>query len=461
MMPSRLPLVTRTLLLWLLIATGAAGQTVPGAGAARVPPGRPAIPLTLKQAVEMALAPEGSARVQLADALARQAQTRSDQARAALLPNVDAHLSQQNRTLNLAANGIRINVPLPGFMFPTLVGPFNTFDVRASMGQSILDLSAIRRLQAARVGVNAAESESESARDQVAGQVARLYFSGLRADADLEAALANVDLSEALLKLATDQKAAGTGVGIEVTRARVQLANDRQRLLVVQNQRRQALLELRKAMGMKLDRELELVDKLAYMPVEALTLDKALALAYTTRADFSGQLRREEGARLTYDATKLERVPSVAGFADYGSIGSSINHAIPTRGYGLSLRLPIFDGGRRDARRAETLSQYQQERIRTYDLQQQVELDVRLALDGLASAEEQVKVAEEGLELSQSELEQARRRYQAGLVGSIEITDAQTRLARARDNRIAALYNQNLARINLGQAVGVIRQWLK
>ena len=75
----------------------------------------------------------------------------------------------------------------------------------------------------------------------------------------------------------------------------------------------------------------------------------------------------------------------------------------------------MFDGGRRDARRAESASQYRQEKVRTNDLKEQIELDVRLALDALQSAEEQVKVAKEGLELAENELAQARRRYDAGV----------------------------------------------
>ena len=64
-----------------------------------------------------------------------------------------------------------------------------------------------------------------------------------------------------------------------------------------------------------------------------------------------------------------------------------------------------------------------------------MELDVRLALDELQSAEDEVKVAQEGLALSENELAQARRRYEAGVANSVEVTDAQTRLERARDNQ--------------------------
>jgi outer membrane protein TolC len=100
------------------------------------------------------------------------------------------------------------------------------------------------------------------------------------------------------------------------------------------------------------------------------------------------------------------------------------------------------------------------EQARTRDLEEQAQLEVRLAIDALRSAEEQVKVAEEGLTLADAELAQARRRYQAGVTTSIEVTDAQARLARARDNRVAALYQYNQARLDYGQATGGIRRML-
>jgi hypothetical protein len=84
-----------------------------------------------------------------------------------------------------------------------------------------------------------------------------------------------------------------------------------------------------------------------------------------------------------------------------------------------------------------------------------------MALDSLHSAEEQTKVAEAGFALAQSEFTQARRRYEAGVASSLEVTDAQTRLERARNNRIAALFNHNVARIDLGQATGTIRAMLE
>jgi outer membrane protein TolC len=413
--------------------------------------------LSLRRAVEIAASAEGNTNVRLSGEALKQARARSLEARAALLPDLEASVSDENRTENLKALGIQFRSPIPGFTIPTFVGPFSTFDARATATQSVFDFSSMRRFQASKAGVQSAQSDVESTSEQVAAQTARAYLAAVKADADLETAQANVALSEALLKQAENEKEAGAGTGIEVTRARVQLANDRQHLLVAQNARRAAHLQLLRVLGMRLDTQVELTDKLSYVPVDAVTLEQARARAVKERPDYRAQQQREENARLSASAAKMQRLPSVAAFGDYGSIGTGITSALPTRTIGVQVRVPVFDGGKRDAQRAEAASQYRAEEVRTRDLKEQIELDVRLALDGLQSAEEEVRVANEGLELSENELAQARRRYEAGVATGVEVTDAQTRLERARDNQTAALYNHSLARIDLAQAMGRVR----
>jgi outer membrane protein len=417
--------------------------------------------LSLKRAVEMAVSAEGNTAVQLSGEAVKQAQSRSAQARASLLPDLSASVGETNRTVNLAAMGISFISPIPGFQFPTFVGPFTTMDARVTGTQTVFDFSSIRRFQASKLGVTAAKSDVRNVEEQVAAQVARAYLAAVRADADLETAQANVTLSMALEKQAEDLKNAGTGTGIEITRAKVQLANDRQRLLQAGNARRAARLRLLRAMNLRFDIELKLTDGLQYLPVDAITLDQAEAQAIKERADYQAQQEREANAKLSANATKMERLPSVQAFGDYGSIGAGVDNALPTRTYGISLRVPLFDGGRRDARRAESASQYRAAQAQTRDLKEQIALDVRLALDALHSADEQVKVAKEGLELSENELNQARRRYDAGIANQLEVTDAQTRLERARDNQTVALYQYNVARIDLAQATGRVRSILQ
>jgi outer membrane protein len=439
-------------LLWLLlpivVPAVAADQT------AQAP-----LPLSLKRAVEIATSVEGNTNIVLAGEALKQAQARSAETRAALLPDLESQFTEQSRTVNLSAQGLRFNtfIQIPGIQIPTFVGPFTATDARVNVTQSVFDFSSIRRYQASKWGVAAAKSDATNTDEQVAAQVARAYLVAVKADTDVETAQANVALSEALLKQAQNEKTAGTGTGIEITRAEVQLANDRQRLVQVRNARRAAHLRLLRAMNMRLDVEIELTDRLQYVPVDLVTVEEAKVLAIKERPDYQAQQNREATARLSASATRMERLPSVAAFGDYGDSGTGLFTAVPTRTYGIQVRIPIFDGGRRDARRAESNSQYRLEQARTRDLKEQIELDVRLALDSLHSADDEVKVSRDGLSLAENELAQARRRYAAGVANSVEVTDAQTRLERARDNQTGALYNYNVARIDLAQAMGRVR----
>ncbi len=413
--------------------------------------------LSLREALDLALGAEGNPRVRIAAEGVRQARSRSAQARSALLPNVEASLSDSDRTQNLRAYGLQFDLPIPGFVSPKLVGPYTVLDARAAVSQTVFDFSSIRRYQASRAGVEQASAENENTQDQIRDQVSRAYLAALRADASLETARANLRLAEELLELADRMRSAGSATAIEVTRARVQLANEKQRILVAENERTRAHLQLLKAIGTDLATPVELTQRLEFLPVTVASLEEAIKLALESRCDWKAQMKREETAQLNQSSVKWERLPSASVFADYGTIGSGFNDAIPTRTYGIAIRIPVFDGGRRDARRAESTSQLLQERLRTQDLRDQIELEVRVALDSLQSAADQVRTAEEGVALAEGELEQAQRRFAAGVGSSIEATDAQTRLQRARDNRIAALFSYNLARIELGTATGTIR----
>ncbi|HEV8145565.1 MAG TPA: hypothetical protein VGP79_04260, partial [Bryobacteraceae bacterium] len=103
------------------------------------------LPLSLKRAVEIALAPEGNTRVALAGETLKQAQSRIAEARAAFLPDLDASVQDRRQTVSLRAFGFDFQLPAgAGFAIPSVVGPFNVLDARATAQQRVFDFSTIR-----------------------------------------------------------------------------------------------------------------------------------------------------------------------------------------------------------------------------------------------------------------------------------------------------------------------------
>lgn len=229
-------------------------------------------------------------------------------------------------------------------------------------------------------------------------------------------------------------------------------------MLVAQNVRERAQLELLRVMGIDMSLTLELNDRVNDGSEIAPLLDETLKSALEARPDLKAQQQRELVAGLNLKSIAAERLPSVGAAGDYGVIGNGSDNMLPTRSIGVSLRVPIFDGGRRSARMAESGVLQRQERLRAADMAKQVQLEVRLAFNNLRSAREQIATAKQGLRLSENELAQAQRRFEAGVANSLELTDAQTRLGRARDNHLTALYQFNLARIDLAAAAGTIQE---
>jgi outer membrane protein len=417
--------------------------------------------LSLKRAVELAISPDGNYNIQEQQETVRQTKAQSAEVRAALLPNIGGYMSETSEIRSLAALGSN-TVKLPfNIRLPNIAGPYPITDIRATATQTIFDFSAMRRWQAARKAVHASEAERDHATNEVSALVAKAYVNALHSDADVEAATADVVLARALVTQAENEKNSGSGTGIDVTRQKVKLADQIQHVLEAQNNQTRAHLQLLRGIGLRLDTEVQLTDKLVYTPVEPMTIEQAKAEAFNNRADYKAQLAQQDSVRLQASAAKWQRLPTFFTWGDYGTIGQSDVAILPTRDFGATLKFELFDGGRMDAQRAEESSRYRGEQIRTNDLKQQIELDVRTALDSLRSSEKQVTVAQDGLELADNELAQARRRYEAGVTNGLEVTDSQTQLEHARDNQILALFNYNLARVDLGEAMGTIRRLIQ
>ena len=415
---------------------------------------QPKMALSLGKSIEIALAPDGNTKVQLAAEAVRQAQARRYEALSALLPNFDASWTARSFTQDLTTVGLQIHAPIPGFSIPSFVGPVDVYDLRASGTQTVFNLSIIRKFQAAGAQAAASRLDTEQARLETAALVAKAYVNATRAENAVATAQANVELAQRLLALAKSQKDAGTGTGLDVVRAEVQVASERQQLIAAKETRETSRLNLLRAMNVPLDLTADLTDPLNYVPADIPDASKALEAARANRPDLKAQATREHSAKLSYQSAASERLPSVGAFGDYGDIGVEPGTLRPTRTVGVSVKIPIFDGGRRDALRAEASSQLRSEGIRARDLAKQAELEVRTAIEALRSAEEQAKVSIESVALSTKELEQAERRYRSGVASSIEVTDAQTRLARARENKDTAVYRQRAARIDLAAALG-------
>ncbi|MGE5567792.1 MAG: TolC family protein [Rhodospirillales bacterium] len=428
--------------------TGAPGGS-PYAGS--VPLGMPTpgvIELSLSEAIDRGLRRNLGLVLKLESTRLAEAERRF--ARAGLLPSFTIQAAEALQEINLQALGFTGQVP----GLRTIVGPFSVSDLRGYVTQPVLDFTALYQNRAASAGLRAARLSYQDARDIVVLTVVGLYLQAVAGEARAAAAESQYETAQALYKRAEGLKAAGMVAGIDVLRAQVQMQAQQQRVIFYRNEFAKRKLELARAIGLASGQEFRLAEKLPETPPPVMSLEQALAQAYSRRADYQSALAAVNSAELSSKAARAQRYPAITIDADYGALGRRPTESHGTFAISGTLAIPVFDGGRFSAAVLETDALLAQRRAEAEDLRAAIYYQVQAAFLDLAAAGDQVAVAKSSIQLAARQLAHAENRYSAGVTTNIEVVQAQEAVATANENYIASLHQYNFAKASLVRALG-------
>jgi outer membrane protein TolC len=384
--------------------------------------------------------------------------TRLD-ALSAMLPNVYGRVSETRQKINLQAFGF----PLPPGI-PAVVGPFNVFDARVYLSQAVIDLHAINDTKAEGHNVAAAQASYKSARDTVVLVAAYAYLQALAASARADTTRAQLQTADALYRQTLDMRQSGLVAGIDLLRAEVQLGTERQRVTAAENDVEKAKLQIARLIGLPVGQEITLSDDLPYVPAPEMTLEQALDRAYGARADFQAAVELVAAAESARRAVVGEALPSLRVTADYGDIGLTVGTATGTFSVVGAVNVPIFQGGRTQAKLLQADADLRSRRSELEDMKAGIYYEVRNAFLDLKATSDQLDVATRSRDLASQQLTQARDRFAAGVGDNIEVIQAQQAVALSNEQYIGALFGYNIAKAQLARGLGVaedaIRQYL-
>ena len=245
--------------------------------------------------------------------------------------------------------------------------------------------------------------------------------------------------------------------GLDAARLETQLENEQQRLELAKSDVERTKLILINALGVNFDVKLVLTDKLKAPEEPVPTQDRATEVAFSSRPEMKAQEQRILVSKLTLSSIKGERLPSLQAQGDYGLIGNQIDRTLSTYNVGLTMAIPLFDGGQREGRIGESRSRLLQEEIKMDAVSRQITMELREALVTLTSAKEQLRIAKDGLKAAMTEVQLARERFRLLSSNSLELSNALFSLVRARDNMIDGLFRANASRVNLARAMGQVQ----
>ena len=373
-----------------------------------------------------------------------------------LLPDLEAHLQEDVQTQSLTALGFKGNLfPFP---LPRVIGPFNYFDARANVSQSIFNFRDIEQERAASERLKSAKYSYKDARELVVLAVGNAYLLAIASAARIETADAQVSNAQALYHKAADQQKAGLTPAIDALRSQVELQTRQQQLIAARNDFAKQKLSLARIIGLPSGQEFVLTEKAPYQALTPLPIDVYLQRAYTSRSDYQAAQAQVRAAELAHRAAAAGRYPTVGLDANYGDIGVTPAQSNGTWQVNGGVNIPIFAGGKVHSDLLEADSQLKQARSQLGDLRGRIDYEVRSALLDLNSAADQVEVARSSVDLAEQTLTQSRDRFTAGVTDNLEVVQAQEAVAAAHESYIESLYAHNLAKVELARAIGDAEQ---
>ncbi|OGW50746.1 MAG: hypothetical protein A2078_00530 [Nitrospirae bacterium GWC2_57_9] len=121
---------------------------------------------------------------------------------------------------------------------------------------------------------------------------------------------------------------------------------------------------------------------------------------------------------------------------------------------GVTLTLPLFQGGLTRGRVAEAKANLLAVEVQRDTVRQTVLLEVNQSYADLESAKTRISVMESSLQKARESLDLAQGRYQAGVGPSLEVTDAQVAAVQAETDHVQAQYDYQLSVARLLKAMG-------
>lgn len=373
----------------------------------------------------------------------------------ALLPNLTGTAQAAVSQVNLQAEGLRI----PGF--PAVIGPFGYTDFRATLNQTLLNVSSLQSYLASKHNFESSKLSAKDSQDLVVLTVGNAYLLCLADAARISSLEAQVQTSKVSLDQAIQNHRSGVSPRLDELRARVDYQTQEQSLIAATDQYQKDEIALARVIGLPLDQKFELTDQVPFAEFNAPTMESAMAEALKNRSDLEAAQQQVKAAEKTLSAAHAERYPALTAEVDYGEIGVNPGNSYATLNATGKLSGPIFQEGklRGDAQIAD--AQLEQARAQLNNLQGQIRADVKDAILDIQSSEQLVSVAKSNVDLASEALKEAQDRFQAGVSDNLAVSQAQSSVAQANDRYVSSLYQLNVSKLSLARAVGLARTQYK
>lgn len=422
---------------------------------------------SLQEAIQYGVTHNISVRNTQVDA--QSAESRIGEIRAMGLPQVSGSVS-------IMDNLIIQRVFLPAVFFdpkapegappvPVQFGVKYSGNAALQLNQVLFNAQWLLGLKAAQAYRELAIKNVTQSKVQVAESVSKAYYSVLVAEERAKLLDLNIQRLDSLTREMGAMNQKGFVEKLDVDRLEVSLNNLKTERTKVQNLVDLSYYMLKFQMGMKLDEQIQLTDRINETDVNRIAnevkADDGSSFSYDQRIDYSILKNNLQLSEMDVENNKRGYYPTVAAFAGYGyntgrnSFGDVFGSPwFNNANLGLSINIPVFDGFAKKYKIQQAKFTVDKVKQSLSLVEQSIDLQIRSANITIINGLENLKTQKRNLELAQEVVRVSKIKYQSGTGSNIEVINAESALKESQTNYFASLYDLLLAKVDLDKAKG-------
>lgn len=299
---------------------------------------------------------------------------------------------------------------------------------------------------------------------QVFNEVSAAYFDLMECDALLAVAITNQTEFAIHLKEAEDRLAAGEAMKLDVTRAKSNLYQAREEVIVASNSVVTAGAELMKALGVDVSRGTR--DEVYPASGAALAsvmrgfarteygVESAFNLARTNAPAMAIARAQLRAASRQVDYAIADLMPSVSA-----QVGVNWADPLWVWHWGIDAVQSLFTGYRKTTAVDRAVVALQGAAADVDEAEQQLSLDLETAIAVRDNAQKKLETARMTVVQAREDLGLVKQQYQEGEVSRVDFTEAVSSYTRALGNRVSAFYTGQRAEAALFAIIGRVPEY--
>lgn len=327
--------------------------------------------------------------------------------------------------------------------------------------QQLLNPSLIQASKAAKFIRQQNALNTENSRINTVVEVSKGYYDILTSEEQLNIIKENIQRLQRQLNDAKARYETGIVDKTDFKRAQIALSNSLAEQKRVTELLTYKYVYLKELIGLPADQSLDLSFDNASMESEIL-LDTTLAVDYNQRVEFRQLQTVKQLQHLNTQYNKWTFLPSLSAFYNYGwdfrspQFPSLFDQDYPRSVFGLTLNIPIFQGGKRIQEIRKSKLQETRVDWDIINLKNQINTQYEMAMATYQANLNDWRVARENVELSEEVYNTIKLQYDEGIKTYLDLMTAETDLRTTQISYLNALFAVLSGKLEVQRALGAI-----